>query len=376
VSDERYSKISRRMWADKNFLALSPSAKILWVYIITGPHGTAVPGLFVLGAATMAEAMGWTVAATRKALQEIGSRKDSDSQPMIRFDPAARLVWLPNALKHNFPRSAGNILGWKDAWRCLPECDLRDEAAVVLRTQLAARGAEFASKFVEITGISMAGSAPPNDTPQGTPEAPPEGGSKEKDQEKDRDRDTSGGERPAQSTKRVRATATDEKPKEEGAEQVGWRCWRELYAASPRKYGKYTSSNFDGKTMKALAVHAQAVASEHGGAIPPPIETVESLLRHWFAAYLADDGYNCFLASKRHALEYLQKDIPKYGSPWASGGAAAIAANAGRPRSAYDVQRSPGYDHAEEARQAAELRAKWDREEEARVAAGGERSAF
>lgn len=75
---ERYSRITRRMWGDRKFCALSaptPSARELWIYLLTGSHCARLPGLFVLGPLTLAERLRWPVEEARRCFQEILDQK-------------------------------------------------------------------------------------------------------------------------------------------------------------------------------------------------------------------------------------------------------------------------------------------------------------
>jgi hypothetical protein len=153
----RFSKVERRMWGDAKFRALSkpaPNARDLWVYLITGPHNTSVPGLFMLGEAAMAEAMEWPLPATRKAFAEIVDAG------MAKFDPTTRLVWLPNALRHNPPENFNVVVGWRAHWAVLPECALLNEATVALEAGLAAVHASYVQAFAVARG-----KAPPRPSP-------------------------------------------------------------------------------------------------------------------------------------------------------------------------------------------------------------------
>lgn len=143
----RYSRIDRSMWGDAKFRSLSrpaPNARDLWIFLLTGPHNTCVPGLFTLGEAAMAEAMEWPMPATRKCLKEI------EDAGMVRLDRAARLVWLPNALKHNPPENPNVVAGWRHPWSELPECSLKDEAREAIRATL-----EGKSSFLEGFRIAL-----------------------------------------------------------------------------------------------------------------------------------------------------------------------------------------------------------------------------
>ena len=163
AAENRYSRVSRRMWRDEKFRALSapkPNARDLWLFLLTGPHCTAIPGLFVLGEAAMAEELGWPLAATRSALEEI------ERAGMLRVDRGTRLVWLPNALTHNPPASPNVVVGWRTPWSEIPGCALKDAARDGLRAGLLEMGSEFARSFA----IALGEEKPrPSPNPSGGP---------------------------------------------------------------------------------------------------------------------------------------------------------------------------------------------------------------
>lgn len=120
-----YSKVYRRMWGDAKFRELSappPNARDLWIYLITGPHNGIIPGLFSIGEAALAEALEWPLEDFRKAFAELSSKG------MAKADWKARMVWLPNAARHNEPASPNVVIGWGKAFADMPECVLKQEA--------------------------------------------------------------------------------------------------------------------------------------------------------------------------------------------------------------------------------------------------------
>ena len=73
----RYRKVHVCVWADAKFRALSspnPNGQSLWLYLLTGPHTTQIPGLFTGGEAGLAEALGWPLEGFRKAFREVFSQ--------------------------------------------------------------------------------------------------------------------------------------------------------------------------------------------------------------------------------------------------------------------------------------------------------------
>src|SRR5665213_3888932 len=108
----RYRKIEVKMWGDAKFCKLSPmppSGKALWIYLVTGPFTSVIPGLFSAGHAAMAETLGWPLDVFDHLLDEI------QGLGMVEVDLQARVVWLPNAIKHNRPESLNVVKAWASA---------------------------------------------------------------------------------------------------------------------------------------------------------------------------------------------------------------------------------------------------------------------
>ena len=73
----RYRKVEVSMWADDKFVSLSkpqPNAQSLWMYLLTGPCTTSLPGLIRIGEAGLAEEIGWPLKAFREAFGEVLSK--------------------------------------------------------------------------------------------------------------------------------------------------------------------------------------------------------------------------------------------------------------------------------------------------------------
>lgn len=173
MSDDFYSLVLRRVWKDGRFRKLSkpaPNARDLFLYLLTTPIATQIPGLVAIGEAAMAEDLEWPIDGLRACLAEL------ESAGMVKIDREARLLWLPNALKHNPPRSSDNVKGWAKFWRMLPECALLDEAADAMMASLAPRGPLFAAAFARVAGMPEPPPEPmpdPMGDPMVHPQVPP-----------------------------------------------------------------------------------------------------------------------------------------------------------------------------------------------------------
>lgn len=115
------------MWGDDRFSRLSrptPNAQTLWIYLLTGPHTTALPGAFVAGEASLAESLGWSTRSLRKAFAEVLR------EGLIEADAKTRLVFIPKAVRHNPPQSLNVVIGWRKSFDELPDCLLKQRISL------------------------------------------------------------------------------------------------------------------------------------------------------------------------------------------------------------------------------------------------------
>jgi hypothetical protein len=140
IEKRRYRKISVRIWGDEKFRRLSkpkPNAQSLWFYLLTGPHTSALPGVFVSGEASLAEALGWSVKDFRRCFSELVAAG------MAKAEWSHRVVWLPKAVNHNAPESPNVVKSWRVALDEVPECHLKYEAASALKAFIEGLGEGF-----------------------------------------------------------------------------------------------------------------------------------------------------------------------------------------------------------------------------------------
>jgi hypothetical protein len=145
----RYRKIEVKLWGDEKFRRLSglqPSGQALWLFLLTGPHTGVIPGLFRAGQAGMAEELNWDIKAFREAFRE------AFKEGMVKADFEAKLVYLPNAIKHNKPESPNVIRAWGKEAELLPECPLKVEAIEDMRAYVTGLGEAWDKAFVEAFG--------------------------------------------------------------------------------------------------------------------------------------------------------------------------------------------------------------------------------
>ena len=140
----RYRKVEVSTWTDEKFVTLSPmppSGQGLWIYLLTGPHTSVIPGLCRAGRASLAEALKWEQEAFDKAFRE------AFDKGMAKADWRAQVLWLPKAIFYNPPASPNVVKGWVAELEFIPPCDLKTEAIESIKSFLSELGESFVNSF-------------------------------------------------------------------------------------------------------------------------------------------------------------------------------------------------------------------------------------
>jgi hypothetical protein len=142
----RYRKIDVRIWGDQKFRELSPippCGQGLWLYLLTSPYTTNMPGLYRAGEAALADDLRWPLRAFRRAFAEAALRG------MVRADWQAPLVWVPNAIDYNRPESPNVVKSWQNTWDEIPEVALKLEAWTALKGFVEGLGKGYQEAFAK-----------------------------------------------------------------------------------------------------------------------------------------------------------------------------------------------------------------------------------
>jgi len=134
------------MWGDERFRHLSapaPCGRYLWVFLLTGPHTTNVPGIIPVAPAVIGASLGWGAKAFGEAFGE------ALREGLAKADDEAGLIWLPKAHQHNKPESPNVVRSWRVTWDLVPECALKEEAWRTLKAFAEGLGKGFAEAFGE-----------------------------------------------------------------------------------------------------------------------------------------------------------------------------------------------------------------------------------
>lgn len=140
---ETYRRVySHRLWADEKFGPMPIDSKLLWLYLITGPNQSLIPGLFRCGESTASHDIGISDPSQFRA-----AWSTIESQGMAIANWARKLVWLPQALRYGWPRKAETLVEWGRAIDGLPECDERDQASASIQKMARMSGPAFVQAY-------------------------------------------------------------------------------------------------------------------------------------------------------------------------------------------------------------------------------------
>jgi hypothetical protein len=149
----RYRKIETRIWNDQQFNLLADDAKLLFFFLLTHPHLTAL-GAMRISILGMAGELSWSEKKLREAFRQI-LEKD-----MVRYDPVALFLWLPNFLKYNLPESPNVVKSWEQSLDYLPECVLKQLLMKSVRAFVGSLSEGFMEALPEVFREGFAKSMP------------------------------------------------------------------------------------------------------------------------------------------------------------------------------------------------------------------------
>lgn len=135
-----YRKIDPRLWDDEKFIDLLAVEKLLWLYILTGPHTTSLPGLWIVGMGEFVDGLRLEA----KYLEKGFARLERMGR-LIR-NPRVRVIRVPNAPRYNRPDNARVLKSWFKLWSDIPECQQKYDHLESLRVSVFAPGADEASE--------------------------------------------------------------------------------------------------------------------------------------------------------------------------------------------------------------------------------------
>lgn len=116
----KWRPVDIRVWSDRKFLALTDDGRVLWLYLLTCPFMTTIPGVIVAGEMAIAECLGWSPKRLREGYRELLTKGLS-----ARVD--GRLIWLSKTFSYQKISGPKHIESMRKTWDDIPECALKSE---------------------------------------------------------------------------------------------------------------------------------------------------------------------------------------------------------------------------------------------------------
>jgi hypothetical protein len=138
---KRYQKVIVTAWDGGTVRDSSDMARVLFLYLLTGPQTSLLTGVVPVAIGTVAHKLRWTDEKVRDAFAELVA------DGAVVFDEDAGMAWLPNALEHNPPANPNVVRSWEGKWDEVPKCPLKAAAYQVLRRWCEEKGAAWLASF-------------------------------------------------------------------------------------------------------------------------------------------------------------------------------------------------------------------------------------
>jgi len=152
-SQRSYFPVSPRFWTDPDMLRCSDDAKLLALYLLTGPHRR-TEGLFRLPKPYICADLGWTLERLAEPFREL-----LGPAGFLAYDDQAQVVLIRNALKYQAPQNPNQVKAVLKHLGDLPDTPLTCEFR-----QLAERYCEDLAKALP-KGFGEPIPEPPSPTP-------------------------------------------------------------------------------------------------------------------------------------------------------------------------------------------------------------------
>lgn len=132
-----YRKVDTKVWNDEKVMGLNPTEKLIWLFLLTSPFTTNLPGLFVATEEALASFLGIPLEGPPKGFRSpSGSPSEGFREGFrelcrkgfLKADFARRVVFLPHAVRYNRPESPNAAKGFANRLADIPDCALKEES--------------------------------------------------------------------------------------------------------------------------------------------------------------------------------------------------------------------------------------------------------
>ncbi len=286
-----YRNVATRLWDEPRFVALSATAKLVFLNVLTGRQSCAMPGLSRYSVQVAAEEIDVSLNTAKKAVKDI---VDAGGDLAI-YDPVARVIYVPSVLDVSAPNNPHVVAGWRRSWLDLPDCEPKRKAASDFDTHCRARGWDFRALVMSEQETT------PGTTPETMPDPPGGGLGLQQSAIRDQDQETR-----TASSKQAPATPP------RGGREAGLPSSRPPRAAAARRT-ESTESNDEGSDFVALNALSDVAPRDHKlGDIVQLAKTIDHRWGAWASARpgVVSDLDQAIRANYPRLVERMKREPP------------------------------------------------------------------
>ena len=144
----RYYPVSPLFWSDEKVVGWDDQTTLLAIYLLTCEHRN-LEGLYRLPYAYIQADLEWSADEVRERMAEL-----IDSG-FVEYDEAARVIFLPNALKYHNPGSPKQIQGAVNSLQQVPDSVLFESFLLAAQTYCEPLAEALGAQFLTLSeGVS------------------------------------------------------------------------------------------------------------------------------------------------------------------------------------------------------------------------------
>lgn len=114
----RYNEVDQRIWNSRDFQSLSIEGKLLWLFLLTGPHNSGLPAIYRIGYGYLHDELGWEIALLKDIIRE-----ELEPKKMVSVDTLVNVFHLPSWYKYSAkPKQSRVLKSWLNQLDNIPDC--------------------------------------------------------------------------------------------------------------------------------------------------------------------------------------------------------------------------------------------------------------
>jgi hypothetical protein len=138
--DSKFFLFDKCAWRGETFQRIGDMAKVIFIFLVTGPKTTRMPGIVLCTPQDIATAIGLPIDEVNASLQELYA------DGCVVY--ADGLFWLPNATRFEHVCNPHIVRSWAKVWPFIPHGHIKRQAWFALRDWCKKKGPKYTKEFL------------------------------------------------------------------------------------------------------------------------------------------------------------------------------------------------------------------------------------